>query len=287
MLPTTVRFTSAQGEFDLAIEACGSLDCPCTEVTFNSRSGKKALLAVRVDTETWQEVEPPAERSDTATQMALEFLRDFPQSERDTLRKFFADKRTIAAYLKTCRLPPDVGRDGELVPFADVVAGAGDFIVDGMLGIAWRFKWADRYYTVMDQYCVNPDCDCGEARVSFYDTTAYASGTATEPAQSILCVRMSLADGSWTIEHLSGCEAKTARLLVTVWKEHFPGHLKQLQWRYATMQDIGRRSGRRSRRWEPTPFTEAIPSVSPGEKIGRNDPCPCGSGKKYKKCCGG
>jgi preprotein translocase subunit SecA len=23
-----------------------------------------------------------------------------------------------------------------------------------------------------------------------------------------------------------------------------------------------------------------------GKKIGRNDPCPCGSGKKYKKCCG-
>ena len=22
-----------------------------------------------------------------------------------------------------------------------------------------------------------------------------------------------------------------------------------------------------------------------GLKIGRNDPCPCGSGKKYKKCC--
>ncbi|MFC7786014.1 SEC-C metal-binding domain-containing protein [Rossellomorea sp. GCM10028870] len=21
------------------------------------------------------------------------------------------------------------------------------------------------------------------------------------------------------------------------------------------------------------------------EKVGRNDPCPCGSGKKYKKCC--
>jgi uncharacterized protein YecA (UPF0149 family) len=24
----------------------------------------------------------------------------------------------------------------------------------------------------------------------------------------------------------------------------------------------------------------------PTPKIGRNDPCPCGSGKKYKKCCG-
>ena len=26
--------------------------------------------------------------------------------------------------------------------------------------------------------------------------------------------------------------------------------------------------------------------VHEGPKIGRNDPCPCGSGKKYKKCCG-
>lgn len=33
---------------------------------------------------------------------------------------------------------------------------------------------------------------------------------------------------------------------------------------------------------------EVNPAVAPRrvEKIGRNDPCPCGSGKKYKKCCG-
>ncbi len=30
----------------------------------------------------------------------------------------------------------------------------------------------------------------------------------------------------------------------------------------------------------------AAPFVRPSVKIGRNDPCPCGSGKKYKKCCG-
>ena len=27
-------------------------------------------------------------------------------------------------------------------------------------------------------------------------------------------------------------------------------------------------------------------TVVKGPKIGRNDPCPCGSGKKYKHCCG-
>lgn len=27
-------------------------------------------------------------------------------------------------------------------------------------------------------------------------------------------------------------------------------------------------------------------TVKKGANVGRNDPCPCGSGKKYKKCCG-
>jgi preprotein translocase subunit SecA len=31
---------------------------------------------------------------------------------------------------------------------------------------------------------------------------------------------------------------------------------------------------------KPAPFRREDP------KVGRNEPCPCGSGKKYKKCCG-
>ncbi|MBW2739388.1 MAG: tetratricopeptide repeat protein, partial [Deltaproteobacteria bacterium] len=33
-------------------------------------------------------------------------------------------------------------------------------------------------------------------------------------------------------------------------------------------------------------FIEDKTVVRGSEKVGRNDPCPCGSGKKYKKCCG-
>ena len=33
-------------------------------------------------------------------------------------------------------------------------------------------------------------------------------------------------------------------------------------------------------------FYEAGEFVAAEEKVGRNEPCPCGSGKKYKKCCG-
>jgi preprotein translocase subunit SecA len=37
-------------------------------------------------------------------------------------------------------------------------------------------------------------------------------------------------------------------------------------------------------RGEDTPKAKTVKHE--GEKTGRNDPCPCGSGKKYKKCCG-
>lgn len=39
---------------------------------------------------------------------------------------------------------------------------------------------------------------------------------------------------------------------------------------------------------KPAPTAPATPVVKSGttKKVGRNDPCPCGSGKKYKKCCG-
>ena len=41
--------------------------------------------------------------------------------------------------------------------------------------------------------------------------------------------------------------------------------------------------------YQPPQDLGAPPSSArstPTSKVGRNDPCPCGSGKKYKKCCG-
>ena len=31
---------------------------------------------------------------------------------------------------------------------------------------------------------------------------------------------------------------------------------------------------------------DQTPNTDPMPNVGRNDPCPCGSGKKYKDCCG-
>jgi len=43
-------------------------------------------------------------------------------------------------------------------------------------------------------------------------------------------------------------------------------------------QEAAELQNRQSKKAKPQPIVS-------GEKPGRNDPCPCGSGKKYKKCC--
>ena len=57
------------------------------------------------------------------------------------------------------------------------------------------------------------------------------------------------------------------------------------EWRFVA-GDARTLQGDEGRRLRPSP-REAPPTVAPGApKVGRNDPCPCGSGVKYKKCCG-
>jgi hypothetical protein len=38
--------------------------------------------------------------------------------------------------------------------------------------------------------------------------------------------------------------------------------------------------------YKPKPVVNKPQTVVNKQKVGRNEPCPCGSGKKYKKCCG-
>ncbi len=59
----------------------------------------------------------------------------------------------------------------------------------------------------------------------------------------------------------------------------------------AADNDVVKNALKRKQVAEPTATSgdgtdTANKTIRKGKKIGRNDPCPCGSGKKYKKCCG-
>lgn len=62
--------------------------------------------------------------------------------------------------------------------------------------------------------------------------------------------------------------------------ENTPGFEKHLPKKFG---NIDPRKGNQNRR---RGHAKRAPSVNPGRpKVGRNDLCPCGSGKKFKKCC--
>ncbi|MDD4010554.1 MAG: preprotein translocase subunit SecA [Sphaerochaetaceae bacterium] len=49
---------------------------------------------------------------------------------------------------------------------------------------------------------------------------------------------------------------------------------------------LGRPAAAPSSSHEALPGQQSVQVVRSNPKVGRNDPCPCGSGKKYKNCCG-
>jgi hypothetical protein len=60
--------------------------------------------------------------------------------------------------------------------------------------------------------------------------------------------------------------------------------LEEIQWWSCFKEDRKWEKQKGERRLSPVSVVPVAQSKR--KKVGRNDPCPCGSGKKYKKCCG-
>ncbi len=115
----------------------------------------------------------------------------------------------------------------------------------------------DRRYEAGEMYCPVPGCECGEVVVAF--ETRVPRGA---PSPGYVVVNLT---GATKIEPSKSGHNRLNQLWAAFRKRH-PRYLARFTRRYPTMKIIGAR-------------VEATP------KVGRNDPCPCGSGKKYKKCC--
>ncbi len=80
--------------------------------------------------------------------------------------------------------------------------------------------------------------------------------------------------GAMYDEMITEIHSGTARMLLTVKPRPEATERKQILNGSASLKGEG------GQKVKPTPVKKA-------EKVGPNDPCPCGSGKKYKKCCQG
>jgi SEC-C motif-containing protein len=112
---------------------------------------------------------------------------------------------------------------------------------------------------------------------------AYLHRTYTETARRPFDpVQDEASDINWTRlvvhSHELGAKPDTAFVDFTAYYKHETGELP-LHEKSEFIRTAGRWFFKRSVREGPAP-------VKAAPKVGRNDPCPCGSGKKYKHCCG-
>lgn len=142
------------------------------------------------------------------------------------------------------------------------------------LGLGVRqdlYESGDTVYQAHEMYCVNPACACSELTVVF---EAVPPRAAAIPGH----VDVTLPGGAAVAVPAHGGGQRLAELWAA-FQHRYPGHVARFAQRYAFIRKIRHRVGR-----PPTTPRALAPPLQ--VKVGRNDPCPCGSGLKYKKCCG-
>lgn len=78
----------------------------------------------------------------------------------------------------------------------------------------------------------------------------------------------------------------TSQVEIVLLLHEIPGEAQWMVERGKELQELHKKSFEEDRLLE-RPAERPLPPIRrESPKIGRNDPCPCGSGKKYKKCCG-
>lgn len=299
MILDRVSFHSHPGTFEVSRYCCDNFECPCTHVTFElrelgsrkqNRPARSPLtIQFRVDVSAWQEVDPP-ERSPLASEIVTEFLRDYPDSERQLLNKEYENRRCMLDRLRTAVVDPQDVLEGLLLGFRD--------LFDSGLDPGWLCPLGEyllnadgTLYLVTEKYCLNPECDCRDVLVTFVHCSPSA-----DPSRSALRehfrVRLSL-DGDYELHGMLKVDSSTAQAVFAQWRKEARPQLNKLRWRYDKMKEVGHRSLDAATHVAPHAARASAPPVDERpkplrrteERVGRNDPCPCGSGKKYKKCC--
>jgi len=173
--------------------------------------------------------------------------------------------------------PQDAGREAPQIEIADWKAGELVGWNEALLGARDDlYLLDDGVFEATELYCVAKGCTCGETVVRF------AESKSRDVVQHLGAVRISRAGEYLTVVVDPDQERDRTRIeqLWAAFQHRHPRYRERFARRAATMQELGPKI-------VSAPAGQPLQApVTAAAKIGRNEPCPCGSGKKYKKCCG-
>jgi hypothetical protein len=126
---------------------------------------------------------------------------------------------------------------------------------------------------VLDQHCVRPGCGCTDVYLNLLPTEEKDG-----PLDSAGVVSVNYDAKTWEPDENEPlpCDVVAFKRLM---ESTIPGIYGKLRARHKRLRAIYAHCRKRAH----TAMAQSIPQ----EPVGRNDPCPCGSGKKFKKCCMG
>jgi uncharacterized protein YchJ len=255
---------------------CDDPECECNTVilTFVETSPQFEPIpgamefAIGLSVKDWQFeiLHNPQASTEVVGDILKEFRRDLTTPLKERLQKRHQNVRAFARRALKFNLSDDEILSGAMRGYWEVFDESGRVF-------SFEFKHEDQRYLIVDQYCLNPTCDCQTVSLAFATTDE-----SEKSAQDVFAIFVDL-KMKYQVE-FSTIPKKKVRQIVAAWLQHQPDVREIIAYRYKKMKEVGRLALERSHQ------QEIAQQEAARLNIGRNAPCPCGSGKKYKKCCG-
>lgn len=292
-----VWFSSRPHPFAVCERHCLDLTCDCTDawLTFTevdvSGHALPAPLSfeVRLNLRDGRERRGPPRTAEVAA-LVREFLVRFPDEGFQELVRRHYEQRAAKQRLET--YPLEGAPQGTLLCYSDVLYESGGVAKNGRR-FSFFFHHEGRDYLLEDHYCPTPSCDCRRVHVEFWERVESAARVPrVDVRQQLMAVF--LLDGTFERLQFSREDPRVAERLCRAWRQQCGYQLEEFRRRYQQLKALGqRRLGATS--GTATAAPDKLPDRVPpppregsplGRRVGRNEPCPCGSGQKFKRCCG-
>ena len=259
--------------FTVDLDLCCEPACDCGEIDFTCIEPGKPDLKFTLDTLAQQVlIQPDVVMTAEERSLAEAVVAELQESnwkelfglvfltKVDAIDQVDAAKLNIESPIKI-----EMG-DGGLVAFTEIFPyGHLSGVESG--GSSWL---------VEDLYCVDPDCKCHEVVLTFIPEGADRADEDKFPTVIYDYKRRKLGRVLFGVPAGQG----TFKDLVAKLREQHPTfdltvENRHLKLRLLYMRCLNERGG----------LPEDADDGFAKPDVGRNDPCPCGSGKKYKRCC--
>jgi hypothetical protein len=168
---------------------------------------------------------------------------------------------------------PDAS-DGLMVPFVEVFP----------LGLSLYFEFENALWGGDESYCVQQDCSCTQI-VLLFPKFKDADGTVATSLGNLPALRYDYRSHATELLNPGPPGTPLTRELLAALKQAHPSLDIRLKLHHHMLQLLYARRRMADALLVNKQLSESL-AIGP-QKAGRNDPCPCGSGKKFKKCCGG